>query len=91
MLPPTGNGTHPRTRPKISRAFSQAKRLQELLMADAETPDLKPLIRAGIARAFCELEETKRKLQMRPLPKPIDTEALKRRKEKKGSSSGLSE
>lgn len=30
------------------------------------------MVLAGIARAFCELEETKRKLRMKPLPKAID-------------------
>ena len=56
-------------------------------MADAETPGLKPLIRAGIARAFCELEETKRKLKMRPLPKAIDVSD--KAKPKRQSNSGI--
>ena len=52
--------------------FRQAVELQHLILNDARKEDLKPVARATIARAFCELEETKRKLKMRPLPKPVD-------------------
>jgi len=41
-------------------------------MAAAEQPDLKPITLAALGRAFCELEETKRKIRMKPLPKAID-------------------
>ncbi len=67
------NGHLPPKNPrKFATAYSQAKRLQALILHDAENPDLKPVIRAALARSFCELEETKRKLRMRPLPKSID-------------------
>jgi hypothetical protein len=81
-----GNG-QPRRKP----AMTQILELQSQLQKDALDPGTSPAVRAQIARAWCDLQEERRKLQMRPLPKPIDTEALKRRKEKKASSSGLSE
>lgn len=62
-----------------SRPYRECVELQQLLMANARQPELKALILCGIARAFCELEECKRKLKMRPLPKPVDvTLPLKR-------------
>lgn len=76
-----------KTRPKRSEAFRNALELQRLLMDDARQSDVKPLIRAGIARAFCELEETKRKLRMRPLPKAVDVTQLK--KQRKAVDSGI--
>jgi hypothetical protein len=33
---------------------------------------------AGLARAFCDLEETKRKLKMKPLPKAVDVEKYRK-------------
>ena len=78
----------PKTRPIHSTAYQNALRLQRLLMRDAEQAELKPIIRAGIARAFCELEETKRKLKMRPLPKAIDVAPKGRSKPK---NSGIAE
>ena len=62
----------PKTRPRTNGVFSQAKELQELIMEDARSEELKPLIRAGLARAFVELEMLKLRLRMKPAPKPID-------------------
>lgn len=59
-------------------------------MARARNSDEKSLVLAGIARAFCELEETKRKLKMRPLPKSIDvSKTTKRRNDARDSTAGL--
>ena len=46
--------------------------IQKLIMAklDDSNPTARDL--ALLSRAMCELEETKRRLRMRPLPKPID-------------------
>jgi len=77
------NGS-PKTRPMQSTAYSQAKHLQSLLLNDADIPDLKPITRAAIARAFCELEECKRKLKMKPLPgslRPTESRAKRKVKE----------
>jgi len=61
-----------RGKPRHSRAFTQAKQLQDLLFDDAFKDGVKPLERSSLARVWCELEETKRKLRMRPLPKSVD-------------------
>lgn len=52
-------------------------------MNDARDPDLDPKYRAGLARAFSDLEETKRKLKMKPLPGSLrPTESRSKRKPK---------
>lgn len=63
----------------FSTAFSQAKHLQKLIFNDADKPDLKPVVRATLVRAFVELEECKRKLRMKPLPKAIDVSKPKQK------------
>jgi hypothetical protein len=55
-----------------SEPYRSAIILQRLLMADSGKGDLTCRDRAAIAHAFCELEELKRKLRMKPLPKAID-------------------
>jgi hypothetical protein len=57
---------------RYTEPYRNAVELQRLIMASARAGDIKPLVLAGISRAFCELEETKRKLAMKPLPKPVD-------------------
>ena len=52
--------------------FWEAVELQQLMLKDARDPDLKPLVRAGIARAYVELEMLKLRLRMKPAPKPVD-------------------
>lgn len=76
----------PRNRPKHSRSFSDAKELQQLLMNAARNPDIKPVVLAALSRSYCELEECKRKLRMRPLPKAIDVSDKRKPKQ---SSSGI--
>lgn len=49
-------------------------------MRDCEDPKVKPHIRAALMRAWCDLEERKRVLKMKPLPRPIDTEKLRESK-----------
>ena len=41
-------------------------------MDKSRQPENKPVTLAALARSFCELEECKRKLRMKPLPKAID-------------------
>ena len=62
--------------------FERAVELQNLLMDDARKEDLKPIVRAGIARAFKELEELKLRIKMKPAPKPIDVQLHSRSKAK---------
>lgn len=59
-----------------TKPYRHAVELQELIMNDARDPDLKAGERAMLARAFCDLEETKRRLKMKPLPKSVDTTKL---------------
>lgn len=63
-----------RTRPKVPTALTQARQMQDVLFKGALDPDIKPLERSSLARVWCELEETKRKLRMKPLPKAIDVQ-----------------
>ncbi len=90
-LIPQSQPKSPKTRPIYSTAYANALQLQRLLVEDAQDPELKPLIRAGIARAFCELEECKRKLKMRPLPKPVDVSKLGKGKRKAQSGPAYQE
>lgn len=60
-----------RSRPKCSRAFSQAIAMQDMLFADALKPETPPRERAQVARAWAELEERKRILKMKPKPKDV--------------------
>lgn len=62
----------PKSRPRNSGAYSQAKAIQQVLYDEAMKEQEKPVTLAALARAWCELEETKRKLRMKPLPKSID-------------------
>jgi hypothetical protein len=80
-----GNG-QPRRKP----AMTQILELQERLQKDALSDETTPAVRAQIARAWCDLQEERRKLQMRPLPKPIDV-SDKRKPRSKANESGLSE
>lgn len=62
----------------LSDAARQGKEIQRLLARDAiEAPDGKT--RAFIARSWCDVTEERRKLAMRPLPKPIDVTKTGRR------------
>lgn len=77
-----GNGQVRRT-PQMTQLLD----LQHRLAQDALNPETSPSVRAQIARAWCDLQEERRKLQMRPLPKAIDVQTLKRKT--KNSGSGL--
>lgn len=46
--------------------------MQELLVQSSKSPQVKPHDQAALVRAWCDLEETKRKIRMRPLPKSVD-------------------
>lgn len=72
---------------RYSEPYKGAVKLQRLMLRDAENPELKPLIRAGLARAYCELEEMKRKIAMKPLPKSIDVTKLHQHRRKPDDAS----
>ncbi len=55
-------------RSRSHAAKAQAVAIQRVLLADALNTELQPKDRAIAARAWVDLEETKRKLSMKPLP-----------------------
>ena len=54
--------------------------MQRMLLADALKPETPARERAQVARAWCELEERKRILKMKPKPKDVDPEKLAERR-----------
>lgn len=62
--------------------YRRAIQMQRVIAAQALEPGTKPLERASLARVWCELEETKRKLRMKPLPKAIEVTAQGKPKSK---------
>ncbi len=74
-----------------SEPYRNAVALQRLLIDTANAVDSKPLERASCARAFVELEEMKRKIAMRPLPKPVDVSKLGKGKRKAQSGPAYQE
>lgn len=62
---------------KRPRSYIVALELQELLVKDCRNPDTKPAIRAVCARTWEILEERKRVLRMKPMPKSVDVEKIK--------------
>ncbi len=60
--------------PKVSRAASEACELQRLMMEDVRKPDVKPSVRALIARSWVQVQEMRLRIAMKPAPKPIDVQ-----------------
>jgi len=52
--------------------MAQLLEIQRVVFEDARNEKTKPHLRAGLARAWKELEELKRKIKGKPDPKPID-------------------
>lgn len=75
-----------KTRPHYTRAIVQALALQRVVLDGALDGKPKPLELASLARVWCELEEAKRKLRMKPLPKAVDVSHLHRSKKKRDDS-----
>ena len=63
--------------PKRSKVSTQLILLQELAFELANQEGLKASIAAQLMRAFCDLQEERRKLAMRPLPKSVDVSKWK--------------
>lgn len=83
---PTGSPTM-----KYSEPYRSAVKIQRLVTAQALEAETKARELCLLARAFCELEETKRKLRMKPLPKPVDVTTLVKATGDKAQGSGISE
>lgn len=70
---PNGKATHP----KRKHSYQVALELQQLLLEDCRRKDTKPAVRAVCARTWEILEERKRVLRMKPLPKSVDVSQAK--------------
>lgn len=73
-----------KARPHHSNNIVQAVRIQRIVFETVRDQKLKPAELAGLARAWCDVNEERRKLSMKPLPKSVDTSKLT-----KGRRSGL--
>lgn len=74
-----------KSRPANGRAAVQAVYLQNLII-ETTGKDVKPAELSGLARAWCDLQEERRKLAMRPVPRPIDTTKLQPRRRRGAQS-----
>lgn len=75
----------PATRPKRAKAISQLHDIQKKLYDASQKDEVKDAVLAQLARAWCELEDTKRVIQMKPAPKPVDVAALDLAKRKRSA------
>lgn len=75
----------PKTRPQRAKPVTQAIVLQQILYDAANAKAIAPTALAQVARAWCELEDTKRDIQMKPRPKPIDVAQMHAAKRKPAS------
>ena len=73
-LPPKG------PHPKQKSAHLQAVEIQLLLLQDMRDTKTTAASRAQLARAWSDIENRKRELRNRPLPKPVDVVEQKRRR-----------
>jgi len=80
----------PAKRSHHSNSYQQSVQLQRLLVAASQKESIRPAELSGVARAFCELEECKRKLKMKPLPKAVDVN-YKGKRGKQSNGSGISD
>lgn len=64
------------TRPVRKKAITQIIELQQSAFEMAKDSKVKESIRCFAMRSFCQLQEERRKLEMRPLPKPVDVTKL---------------
>lgn len=79
MLPAPALKGSPKTRPKMSAPAAQARALQKIVMDTVENANLKPAELSGLVRAWCDINEERRKLKMQPLPRSIDVSKLTKR------------
>lgn len=78
----------PKSRPKRSNMFAEAKELQELMLEDAKRDGLKPIERSALGRVWKELGEFRLRLQGKGPPKAVDYAG---RKKKPKASQGFTE
>ena len=63
----------------VANSIQQAVEVQRILWQALKKPNVKPALLAGLARAWCDVNEERRKLRMQPLPKSVDVSKLPRR------------
>ena len=71
--------------------MTQIIELQDRAFAIAHDPDVKPAVACFAMRSFCALQEERRKLQMRPLPKSIDVSKMQRGRGKRQNAAQFTE
>jgi hypothetical protein len=71
--PPAGHLRH-------SNSLQQAVVVQRIVFNSLNEPNLKPAEVSGLARAWCDVNEERRKLRMQPLPRSIDVSKLPKRR-----------
>lgn len=91
MLPAPALKGSPKTRPKMSAPAAQARALQKIVMDTVENANLKPAELSGLVRAWCDVNEERRKLTMKPLPRSIDTTKFPKRARRGRADSQLAE
>jgi hypothetical protein len=72
MASPNNIAKLPRIKPGRRGTMAQLLEIQRVLFEDICNEKTKPHLRAGLARAWKEQEELKRKIKGKPDPKPID-------------------
>ena len=55
-----------------TKPYRDAVAIQKVIMLRIESGEVDDKTLAALARAMCDLEESKRKLKMKPLPKSVD-------------------
>jgi hypothetical protein len=77
MASPNGIAKLPRIKPGRRGTLAQILDLQRMLYQTALDPETTPSARAQVTRAWCELDERKRIVRMKPKPRDVDVEKLR--------------
>jgi hypothetical protein len=72
MASPNNIAKLPRIKPGRRGTMAQLLEMQCVVFEEARNKETKPHLRAGLVRAWKELEELKRKIRGKPDPKPVD-------------------
>ena len=91
VLSPPRPAKSPKTRPIRGKSMTQLLELQAEAHASGTDPDTPLSLRAAYMRAWCDLQEEKRKLQMRPLPKSIDVSKMQHGRGKRQNAAQFTE
>lgn len=67
-----------------SNSLQQAVVVQRIVFESLNERNLKPAEVSGLARAWCDVNEERRKLRMQPLPRSVDVSKLPGRRGSRG-------